>query len=251
MTKYYYSYNPDTFEYTETHEAYLDPEETKVQGKNIYSLPAWATFEKPPKAKKNEVAIFDSNNTEWIIEPDYRGMYQVNEEMQPEPINSIGELPEGYIAITESQAAKIEEDPLFYIIQDGELIVNPDYAADKLQQAKQNKYNEALNGATDFINFEALYQFDAVNHIEATDGNIAKFTAYALGFSAGTLEYVYWTSKEDNVIQLDANDVQTILTGLGEIQSDVWNIQFVAYKTAIEAATSLQDIERIVIHYVI
>lgn len=138
-----------------------------------------------------------------------------------------------------------------YIYQNGSIVKNPNYEAEALIEAKQNKYNEALEGANDFINNEACFQFDENNSIEATDGNIAKFTAYALGFSSGSLEVVYWTSKEDNVIELTALDVQTILTGLGEIQSDVWNIQFVAYKNAIEAATSLQDIERIVINYVI
>lgn len=122
---------------------------------------------------------------------------------------------------------------------------------EKLAIAKEEKYREALNGANDFLNHAALFEFDENNHIEATDGNIAKFTAYALGFSSSTLENVYWTTKEDNVIELNANDVLNILTGLGEIQSNVWNIQFVAYKTAIDEATSLQDVERIVINYVI
>lgn len=251
MAKYVYKYDPNTFEYLGSEPAYIDPEETKIQGKNVYSLPAWATFTKPGKTITNEVAIYEIENDDWNIEPDYRGMYQVDESMQPEAIKNYGELPEGYIAITEAQANKIIEDPLYYIIDNGELIINPDYATEKLEIAKQNKYIEALNGANNFINTDALFEFDENNHIEATDGNIAKFTAYALGFSSGTLETVYWTTKEDNVIELNANDVLNILTGLGEIQSNVWNIQFVAYKNAIEAATSLQDVERIVINYVI
>lgn len=250
MTKYIYKYNPDTFEFLEAQEAYIDPEETKIQGKNIYSLPAWATFDKPLKTKKNEVAIFDLDLNTWKIEPDYRGMYQVNENMQPEIISNYGELPEGYIPITEAQAIKIIEDPLYYIIENDELIINPQYNEQKLASAKEKKYNEALKGANNFINNEASFQFDENNSIEATDGNIAKFTAYAVGFSTGQLQQVYWTTKEDNVIVLNAEDVQNVLFGLGSIQGDVWNVQFVAYKTAIDEAQTVAEVERIVINYV-
>ena len=122
---------------------------------------------------------------------------------------------------------------------------------EQLAIAKDNKYQEALKGANQFLNKTACFQFDENNSIEATDGNIAKFTAYAVGFSTGQLQQVYWTTKEDNVIVLYAEDVQNILTGLGAIQGDVWNVQFVAYKTAIDEAATVAEVERIVINYVI
>lgn len=119
----------------------------------------------------------------------------------------------------------------------------------KLQEAKDEKYQEALLGAKDFIENEASYQFDDNNHIEATDGNIGKMTAYALGFQTGTIEVVYWTSKEDNVLTLGAQDVLRILTGLGEIQGNIWNVQFVAYKNAIGNALTVGEVEAITINY--
>ena len=121
--------------------------------------------------------------------------------------------------------------------------------AELLEQAKATKYQEALEGAKNYIDTEAAFQFNENNSIEATDGNIGKFTAYALGFSTGTLEKVYWTTKEDNVIELDAQDVQAILLGLGEIQSNIWNIQFLNYKQQIDNATTVQEVENIVIDY--
>ena len=120
----------------------------------------------------------------------------------------------------------------------------------KLQEAKEAKYNEALQGAKDFIDNEAAYQFDENNHIEATDGNIGKMTAYALGFQTGTIQQVAWTSKEDNVLILNAEDVLRILTGLGEIQSDVWNRQFVNYKTRIDNAQTVEAVNKIEVIYV-
>lgn len=118
-----------------------------------------------------------------------------------------------------------------------------------LEEAKETKYNEALTGAKIFIENEAIFQFDSNNSIEATDGNIGKMTAYALGFQSGTIQNVYWTSKEDNVLILGAQDVLRILTGLGEIQSRVWNIQFVNYKNAIDNAETIQEVNAIEINY--
>lgn len=248
--KYYYNYNSTDFEYIGFEPAYLDPEETKIAGTEVYSLPAFATFIEPPKTKKQETVIFDIQKQSWVKVPDYRGLYQVDDKMIPEEVLKLGELPEGYIPITKAQALKIEEDPIYYIIEDNQLIINPQYKEQKLANTKENKYQEALKGANNFINNEASFQFDENNSIEATDGNIAKFTAYAVGFSTGQLEQVYWTTKEDNVIVLNAEDVQNILLGLGSIQGDVWNVQFVAYKTAIDEATTVAEVERIVINYV-
>ena len=74
-------------------------------------------------------------------------------------------------------------------------------------------------------------------------------TAYALGFQTGAIQTVSWTSKEDNVLILNAEDVLRILEGLGSIQAIVWNIKFVAYKNAIEDAQCVEDVLQINIDY--
>lgn len=136
--KYYYNYNSTTYEHISSEPAYLDPEETKIAGTEVYSLPAFATFIEPPKIKEQETIVFDIQNQSWKIEPDYRGMYQVNENMQPEEIVNFGELSEGYIPITKAQAIKINEDKLYYVIQNGELIINPNYEEEK-EEAEQER----------------------------------------------------------------------------------------------------------------
>lgn len=122
-------------------------------------------------------------------------------------------------------------------------------SSEELQKAKEEKYSEALLGAKNYIENEAVYQFDENNSIEATDGNIGKMTAYALGFQTGTIENVSWTSKEDNVLILNAEDVLRILEGLGQIQAIVWNIKFVTYKNAIENAQTVEEVQNINIDY--
>ena len=130
----FYSYDSKTKEYLGSEEAYLDPEETKVQGQDVYCLPANATFTKPPKTKEHQTVVF---NDGWSKVADYRGEYIVNSDMNPFIYNKLGNLPDGYIYITSEQANKIYEDDLYYIIQDGELINNPNYEAEKAEQEQE------------------------------------------------------------------------------------------------------------------
>ena len=76
-------------------EGYLDPEETKKQGKEIYMLPANSTFTAPPKTNNDEIAIF--KNGIWRIEKDYRGQYSCNEELNIAIVDYIGSLKDALI----------------------------------------------------------------------------------------------------------------------------------------------------------
>lgn len=135
-----YNYNPITKEYIGECEAALDVAESKIQGKDIYLIPANATDVKPPKAKKNEIVIYDNG---WKIEADFRGQYIVNDDMQPIIVENIGALPEGFVVITELQANKIKTDDLYYVVSDGKLIKNPNYEEEKAQ-IREAEFNNAF-----------------------------------------------------------------------------------------------------------
>lgn len=122
-----------------------------------------------------------------------------------------------------------------------------------LEQAKQNKYNEANNGAKTFLESgNALFEFEEGKHIEATDGNIGKFTAYALAYVTGQLQptdTVVWNTKEDETVELTAEQVNIILTGLGQVQAYVWSVQFPNYILEIETAVTADEVNAINIEY--
>ena len=124
---------------------------------------------------------------------------------------------------------------------------------EQLTDAKQSKYQEASSKAKSYLESgEACFVFTQGEndyHIEATDGNIAKMNAYLTGLQAGTFEEVTWVSKEDEILTLNAEDVTTILLGLGQVQADVWSNQFLAYKNAIDEATTVEEINAIEINY--
>lgn len=242
-----YNYSQDTHEYLDSMPADLDPMATKREGKDVYLVPAYATLKKPPKTGQYKISCFEDNT--WIVKDDYRNEYACDPAMNVIFITQIGPLPDNYIRITQKQAETIAKDSLYSIIVDNKLVKNPNYDEQKLAQAKEDKLKEALTKANDFINNDAAYRFDNQNTIEATDGNIGKFTAYALGFTAGTFEEVEWTSKEDNLITLNQEDCLRVLTGLGAIQSSVWNVQYIAFKTAINEAETIKEVEEIEVHY--
>lgn len=122
-----------------------------------------------------------------------------------------------------------------------------------LKQAKQAKYNEANNGAKAFLESgNALFEFESNKHIEATDGNIAKLTAYALAYVTGQLqptETVVWNTKEDETVELNAEQIGVIVKGLGFVQASVWSVQFPQYLQAIETAETVEEVNAINIEY--
>lgn len=179
--------------------------------------------------------------TQYYIENKEGKIFSVDDDLQ--------RLKDTLLFMPEYTENDIKKCKRGYVIKDFEIMTKSDFTSKELQEAKDSKYKEALQGAKDYIANEAYYRFDDNNTIEATDGNIGKLTAYALGLQASIADYVTWTSKEDNVLTLNAEQVAMILQGLGAVQADIWNIQFVAYKNEIENAETKEDVDNIEIVY--
>ena len=135
-----YLYDEITKEYVEEVEAYIDPEETIVQGVPIYLHPPFSTDIKPPTLGKNQTCLFEEEN--WVIKSDYRGQKQCDEKFNISTVETIGDLEQGYVLITEEQANKIAEDKLYYIIVNGELVENPNYEEEQAEARKQDFLNQ-------------------------------------------------------------------------------------------------------------
>lgn len=127
--QYFYNYDKITREYTGSGVAEINPVATKREGKEVYYAPAYATLKKPPTVNKYKIPVYI--NDAWIVKDDYRGAYICDDMLNIQIVSSIGELPEGFFVITEEEAQKIKEDYFFYIVEDGELVKNPNYEQDK------------------------------------------------------------------------------------------------------------------------
>lgn len=167
--------------------------------------------------------------------------------------------------IPEYKGLEVLETDKKIIECNGELVFEEDVAEELLLEAKAAKYKEANEGARAYLESgEALYEMswagmpnlqEPVNktyHIEATDGNIGKLSAYALGFITGQLgagDVVYWNTKEDETIALTQEQLGNALAGLGAVQAEVWNVKFPAYLARIEACTTADEVRGIVVDY--
>ena len=121
---------------------------------------------------------------------------------------------------------------------------------EKLNEAKTDKYNEINNGARIYLESgNALFEIEEGKHIEATDGNIAKLSAYALSFMTGVQSEVYWNTKEDETIVLNQEQLTQALIGLGEVQATVWNVKFPYYLKQLENATTVEEVKAINVDY--
>lgn len=128
--------------YTVSEQAYLNVDESRKQGKDVYYCPEMATLEELPEVKEHQVQQFDGKV--WRIIADYRHEYQVDENLKISEITYLGDIKDGYILITKEQSDKIQEDKLYYIVKDGELIKNPNYDSDKANERKEHFYTQFI-----------------------------------------------------------------------------------------------------------
>lgn len=130
--------------------------------------------------------------------------------------------------------------------------VDAEYIAQKLQEAKEKKYNEANLKAFEYLESgEAVFEYEEGKSIEATDGNIAKLGLYLVKFlmSEDYTSTIEWNTKENENVQLNAEQLSYITEGLGAIQSEVWTVKFPAYNTRIANAETKEEVEAILIDY--
>lgn len=103
-----YHYNPKTGEFTGHSEAAKDPLETRAQGKEVYLVPASATFLEPPEAEEGKARVFI--NGKWILVDDNRGKIYNTSDAEETVHEALGELPDGFTRLA----------PCDYPLWDGE-----------------------------------------------------------------------------------------------------------------------------------
>lgn len=150
-----YTYDPKTLEYKQTLTAEADPEETKLQGKFVALIPAYATLTAPPEFAQNQIPVFESG--EWVIKADYRKNYKlVDDNFMVSDIKDIGKpAGAGYIVDLET-SEEIRLNPDRFKIINGNVVKKSDteYKTNMLHilniilggvKCKQNLISKAVN----------------------------------------------------------------------------------------------------------
>ena len=92
--KYVYNYDKNTGEFLNATPAQLDPAETELQGKDVFLLPANATFIEPPIAVDGKIQVFKKEK--WSMKTDMRGTTYFTKNGDRVIINKLGKrIPQG------------------------------------------------------------------------------------------------------------------------------------------------------------
>lgn len=214
-----YKYNEQTKEYIGTEEALLDPLETEQQEKEVYLLPANATFTAPPAEKEGFARVWTGES--WQEVEDHRGTkYWLPGEGYGTPaheMKALGPLPEG--ATTTAPEKTLDE-----------------LKADKLEALKAERDSKEVEP----IEYNGhLYDYDD----KARDRINAAIIALELAGAEASIE---WTCADNTDATVTAADLRNIIAAVA-VRSNTLHIAYRTAKTAVEAAESKEDLEAILL----
>lgn len=212
-----YKYNGDTKEYIRTEQAQLDPLESKKQSKNIYLLPANATFTAPPAEKEGFARVW--NGEAWQEVEDNRGTeYWLPGEGYGTPaheMKELGPLPEG--ATTTAPEKTLDE-----------------LKADKLEALKAERDTKEVEP----IEYNGhLYDYDD----KARDRINAAIIALDM---AGTEATLQWTTADNTNATVTAQDLRNIIAAVA-MRSNTLHEQYRVAKEVVNAAETKEEVEAV------
>lgn len=211
-----YKFNPITKEYTGVEPAMLDPLESKLQGKEVYLLPADATFFSP-NLQQGYVSVFKEGAWENI--EDNRGKeYWLPEDKYGAPareMKELGLLPEGAMltaperTLEEVKAAKIAE----------------------LKAERDSREVEPItyNGNS--------YDYD--------DKARERINAAIIALDVqGADAYIDWTTADNADVRVTANDLRMVIAMVAN-RSNALHIAYRKAKDKVEQAATVAEVEAV------
>ena len=212
-----YKYNEQTKEYISTEQAQLDPLESKKQSKNIYLLPANATFTEPPEAQESFARVW--NGEAWEQVEDNRGVeYWLPEDKFGAPareMKELGALPEG--ATTTPPEQSLEE------------LKTAKIASMKAERDTKEVEPIEYNGH--------LYDYDD----KARDRINAAIIALDMAGKEATLQ---WTTANNTNATVTAQDLRNIIAAVA-MRSNTLHEQYRIAKEAVNAAETKEEVEAV------
>lgn len=214
--KYVYKYDEKTKEYLGKAEALLDPLETQLQQKEIYLLPADATFS-APTLQQGYVSVFkegawenieDNRGKEyWLPEDKYGAPAREMKEMGPLPEGAMLTAPER--TLEEVKAAKIAE---LKAERDSREVEPITYNGNSYDY--DDKARERINAA--------IIALD----VQGADASID------------------WTTADNADVKVTANDLRMVIAMVAN-RSNALHIAYREAKDKVEQAASVAEVETI------
>lgn len=214
--KYVYKYDEKTKEYLGKAEALLDPLETQLQQKEIYLLPAYATFS-APTLQQGQVSVFKEGAWENI--EDNRGKeYWLPEDKYGAPareMKELGPLPEGaMLTAPERTLAEVK--------------------ADKLQSLKAVRDSKEVEPITYNGN---SYDYD--------DKARERINAAIIALDVqGADASIDWTTADNADVKVTANDLRMVIASVAK-RSNALHVAYRAAKDKVEQAATVAEVEAV------
>lgn len=209
-----YKYDEQTKEYIGTEQALIDPLESELQGKEIYLLPANATFEKP-NLQDGFASVW--NGTQWENIEDNRGKeYWLDTDAFGTPaktMKDLGAFPAG--AVFTAPAKTIEQ-----------------LKQDKLLEFKSIRDNEEVKPIS-YQGYRFDYDSKARDRINAA--------IIALDVSKGQIA---WTTADNTEVMVNADDLRGVIAAVA-MRSNELHVKYRQLKEQVEACTTKEQLEKI------
>ena len=219
----FYLYDEKTKQFLKEQEGYLDPLETKAQGKNVYIVPPFSTTEMPDltSLKDNEILVFKGGK--WQIEQEfYVGKI----------VDCQGERVSKYVT---------DNDLTFEKCDEGFKIVEKQIKEKTLEELKEEKHSQLK--ATMQAKRNALtceYNNDVFDCNEQAQNNMTSLMGFA---NLGTVEFSIRSTNE-RTHTFNNTQLIELATLMSKVINDLYN-EYWQYKNALYECKSKEEIDEI------
>lgn len=138
---------------------------------------------------------------------------------------------------------ELDKDPKKVIVQDGELVLNPDYPEIALQEAKEAKIQE-----NDVARDEALNQGVEYKDVLFDSDTDQKVNLLAIVSTMDDEQTIIWFGKDNQPLECNKQDLINIGGLITRLHSFCWN-KNALIKAKINNAATIEEVEAIVIDY--
>lgn len=167
------------------------------------------------------------------------------------------------LIIEETDDAIFALEPFEKVVEGVVIDNTEEYKAEQAKLAQAAKLQEASDKAFEYRNTTGLVSFNArpvdrsllpegettvVLHTELLNQN--DFFQRMTGFSTGLFEGdIIYNTKEDILVYLNAEETQAIYYAIIDRAGKLWNEDYMTYKALIEACTTPDEVNAIIIDY--
>ncbi len=209
-----YKFNPITKEYTGVEPAMLDPLESKLQGKEVYLLPANATFTEPT-FKDGYANVW--NGEAWEQVEDNRGKrYWLKSDTFGTPAKTMKELG---------------------AFPDNAVFTAPEKTLSELKQEKIN----ALKVERDRLEVEPIAYNGNMFDFDDKARDRINSAIIALDRTGTSL---YWTTADNENVLVTADDLKNVVAAVA-VRSNALHVAYREAKAKVEQATTVDEVEAI------